>query len=78
MNKKLWIRLVGMLALFAWSVTAILVWASMAAPDASTKANVNILIFVSAAWTGIVTLLWTGFTVVDGLDHPARGKGVSC
>jgi hypothetical protein len=74
MSKKLWIHVVGLLALFAWGVTAILLWASLTAPDATTKANENILMFVGVAWTGLVTLLWTVFSLVEGLDRSARGK----
>jgi hypothetical protein len=73
MSKRLWIRLVGLLALFAWGITAILLWSSMVAPDVTTKAN--ILLFVSLGWTGLVTLLWTVLSLVDGLDHSARAKG---
>ena len=71
MSKKLWVHAVGLLALFAWGATAILLWASVIAPDATTKANVNILMFVSVAWTGLVTLLWVVFSLVEGLDHSA-------
>jgi len=77
MSKRLWIRLVGLLALFAWGSSAILLWAGMVAPDVTTKANVNVLLFVSLAWTGLVTLLWTVLSLVDGLDHSARAKGAS-
>jgi hypothetical protein len=77
MSKRLWIRLVGLLALFAWGSTAILLWSSMVAPDVTTKANVNVLLFVSLGWTGLVTLLWTVLSLVDGLDHSARAKGAS-
>jgi hypothetical protein len=77
MSTKLWIRLAGLLALFAWGITAILLWANVAAPDASTKANVNVLLLVSLTWTGLVTLLWTVLSLLDGLDHSARSKGAS-
>jgi hypothetical protein len=76
-EQKLWIRVVGLLALFAWGLTAILFWASVIAPDATTKANVNILMLVSFAWTGLATLLWPVFSLVDGLDHSAHPKGAS-
>jgi hypothetical protein len=74
MSKRFWIRLVGVLALFAWGITAILLWSSMVAPDVTTKANVNVLLFVSLAWTVLVTLLWTVLSLVDGLDHSAQAK----
>jgi len=77
MSKRLWIRPVGVLALFSWGTTAILLWSSMVAADVTTKANLNVLLFVSLAWTGLVTLLWTVLTLLDGLDHSARAKGAS-
>jgi hypothetical protein len=77
MSKRLWICLIGLLALFAWGISAILLWASMVAPDVTTKANVNILLFVSLAWTGLVTLVWTVLSLVDGLDYSARAKTAS-
>ena len=77
MSKKLWIRLAGLLALFSWGITAILLWSSMVATDMTSKANLNVLLFVSLAWTGLVTLLWTVLSLVDGLDHSARAKGAS-
>ena len=77
MGKKLWIRLIGLLALFAWGITGILLWSSMVAPGVTTKANVNVLLLVSLAWTGLVTLLWTVLSLVAELDHPARAKGAS-
>ena len=75
MSKKVLIRLVGVVALFGWGLTAILLWASMIAPDSTTKANVNILMFVSFAWTGLATLLWTVFSLVEALNHSAHPKG---
>ena len=77
MRQKLWIRLTGLLSLFAWGITAILLWSSIVAPDATTKASLNVLLFVSLAWTGLVTLLWTVLSLVAGLDHLARAKGAS-
>jgi hypothetical protein len=74
MSKKLWIRLIGLLALFGWGMSAILLWSSVVAPDVTTKANVNVLLFVSLAWTGVVTLLWTALSFVAGLDHLARAE----
>ena len=71
MSKKLWLRLVGLLALFGWGATAILFWANTMAPDATTKANVDILMFASVAWTGLTTLLWTVLSLAEALDHPA-------
>jgi len=74
MSKRFWIFLIGLLALFGWGITAILFWSSMVTPDATTKANVNVLLFVSLAWTGLVTLLWAVLSLVDGLDHSAHAK----
>lgn len=77
MSKKILIRLVGLVALFAWGLTAILLWASIIAPDATTKANVDILMLVSFAWTGLSTLLWSVLSLVDGLNHSAHPKGAN-
>lgn len=71
MSKRLWIRIVGLLTLFAWGLTAILLWAGMIAPDATTKENVNILMFVSVVWTCLVTLLWIVLSLEEGLDQSA-------
>ncbi|HEY6292132.1 MAG TPA: hypothetical protein VI455_11320 [Terriglobia bacterium] len=77
MSKKLWIRVVGLLALYAWGLTAILLWASTTAPDATTKANVSILMFVSLVGAGLITLMWTVLSLVDTLDHSVRGQRAS-
>jgi len=74
MSKRFWIRPVGVLALFSWGITAILLWSSMVSPDVTTTANLNVLLFVSLAWTGLVTLLWTVLSLLDGLDHSAQAK----
>jgi hypothetical protein len=71
-SKKLWIRLVGVLALFAWGLTAIL-WASTIGLDVTTKANVSMLLFVSLVGAGLMTFMWTLLSLVDRLDHPVRG-----
>jgi hypothetical protein len=75
-SKKLWIRLVGVLALFAWGSTAI-VWASMIGLDVATKVNLSILMFVSLVGAGLMTFMWTLLSLVDRLDHPVRGQGAS-
>jgi hypothetical protein len=76
-SKKLWIRVVGLLALYAWGLTAILLWASPSATDAATKANVSILMFVSLVGAGLITLMWTVLSLVEKLDHPVRGQRAS-
>jgi len=73
-SKKLWIRLVGLLSLFAWAVTAILFWAGLMAPDATTKSNVSILVAMSFVGAGLVTFLWTVLSLVAKLDHQAPAK----
>jgi hypothetical protein len=73
---KLWIHLVGLLSFFAWGLAATLFWASMITPDA-TRTNISILIFMSFAGAGLLTLIWAVFSVVQSLDHPAGRQGAA-
>jgi hypothetical protein len=77
MSKKLWIRLVGLLALFAWGIAAVLFWTSTVAPDVTTKSNVSVLTFMMSAGAGLLTFIWTALSLVDRLDHPARNHNVA-
>lgn len=72
MSKQLWIRLVGLLSVFAWGVTATLFGARMIAPDVSTRAYMSILMFVSFAGAGPLTFLWTVLSIIESLDRPAH------
>jgi len=77
MSKKIWIRLFGLLALFAWAMGAVLFWTTTVAPDVTTKSNVTVLTFMMFAGAGLLTFLWTALSLVDRLDHPARSQGLS-
>lgn len=65
MKKKLWIRLLGLLALLIWAVTAVLFRASMIAPTIEQKANVSLLMFLTFAAASVVTFVWAVFSVID-------------
>jgi hypothetical protein len=77
MSKKIWIRLVGLLALFAWSMAATLFWTTTVATDVTTKSNVSVLTFMMCAGAGILTFLWTALSLVDRLDHPVRSHNAT-
>jgi hypothetical protein len=65
MKKKIWIRLVGLLALVGWAAGAMYFRASMLAPDIATKANVSILMFMTFFAAGVITAVWALFSIID-------------
>jgi len=69
MGRKLWVRLVGLLSLFGWGVTATLLWVSTIAPDTTTRDNVGIVTVVEFAAAFLLTLLWAVLSFADSVQH---------
>lgn len=65
MKKKVWIRLVGVLALVLWAVTVNYFRAGMMTRDIALGGTMALMGMLSFAAAGFVTFVWALFSVID-------------
>lgn len=78
MKKKLWIRLVGFVALVSWGWTYLMFHAAGTTTDFHLRGQISIVAFACAGLAGFITALWALFSVIDwALRRQARLQAAS-